>query len=142
MKKIETQIDIETPLVEVWNLFSDFEKYNEWNPFLIEVKGSLIEGSIIKISARFNDGNIRMAEPKVEKVIFGKEVYFLAKKRFLFTGRHYFIFEAISNTRTRFIHGECFSGLLPLLLWHKIEPSFTVSFGEMNQALKARAENT
>lgn len=142
MKEIKTQIDIEAPLTEVWNLFSNFEKYGDWNPFLLEVKGNLIEGSVIKIKARFNDGNVRNAEPKVEKVVLGRSACFVAKKGVLFTGRHYFIFEELSNASTRFIHGEIFYGLLPLLFWHKMERSLTASFIEMNNALKREAEKT
>lgn len=140
MKEISTQIDIEAPLAEVWNLFSNFEKYGDWNPFLLEVKGNLVEGNIIKIKARFNDGSVRDAEPKVEKVVLGKSACFVAKKGVLFTGKHYFIFEELSGTSTRFVHGETFYGLLPLLFWRKIERSLTASFIEMNNALKREAE--
>lgn len=142
MKEIKTQIDIEAPLTEVWSLFSNFEKYGDWNPFLLEVKGNFIEGSVIKIKARFNDGNVRNAEPKVEKVVLGRSACFVAKKGVLFTGRHYFIFEELSNASTRFIHGEIFYGLLPLLFWHRMERSLTASFIEMNNALKREAEKT
>lgn len=140
MKEIRTKIDIEAPLTEVWSLFSNFEKYGDWNPFLLEVKGSLIEGRVIKIKARFNDGSLRDAEPKVDKVVLGESACFVAKKGILFTGRHYFIFEELSGTSTRFIHGETFYGLLPLLFWHKMERSLTASFIGMNKALKREAE--
>lgn len=140
MKIIETQIDIKASIADVWNLFADFEGYSKWNPFLIEAKGSLVEGSVMKITARFANGNVRTATPVVDKVVLGKSACFIAKKSFLFTGRHYFIFEPISIGHTRFIHGEYFSGLLPLLFWNKIERSLTVSFIEMNKALKLQAE--
>lgn len=142
MKKIETQIDINASLASVWNIFSDFERYGEWNPFLIEVKGSLVEGSVVKIMARFSDGSLKVAEPTVEQVVLGESACFVAKKSFLFTGKHYFVFEKISNGHTRFIHGEYFSGLLPLLFWNKIERSLTASFVEMNRALKEYVEKT
>lgn len=82
MKEIRTKIDIEAPLTEVWSLFSNCEKYGDWNPFLLEVKGSLIEVSVIKIKARFNDGSLRDAEPKVDKVVLGESACFVAKKGF------------------------------------------------------------
>ncbi len=140
MKEIKTQIHIEAPLDKVWDIFSDFKKYGEWNPFLAEVLGTLNEGESLKIKVVLSNGKIRIAEPKVEKVIYGKEVCFLAKSGFLFTGKHYFVFEAISATKTRVIHGELFSGILPFLVWHKIEKVFTASFEEMNKALKLIAE--
>lgn len=141
MKKIETQIDIEATLNDLWDIFSDFKHYSEWNPFLIDVRGVLVEGSSVKIKARFSSGKIRGAEPKVEKLVWGKEVCFLARKGLLFTGRHYFIFEQISPVKTRLTHGEFFSGLLPFILWHKMEPTIRASFIEMNHALKLKAES-
>lgn len=140
MKKITTQIHINAPLEKVWNIFSDVKKYGEWNPFLIEVQGDMNEGKFLKIKVALSNGKIRIAEPKVDKLIYGREICFLAKKSFLFTGKHYFIFEAVSSGETRVIHGEIFSGILPFLLWHKIEKVFTASFEEMNKALKLRAE--
>lgn len=140
MKKIETQIKIEAPLEHVWGVFSDFKRYGDWNPFLIEVQGTLNEGEFLKIKVALSNGKVRLAEPKVKKVIHGKEVRFLAKRGFLFTGEHYFIFEEISTVETHVIHGEIFSGVLPFLLWHKIEKVFTASFEEMNKALKLVAE--
>jgi uncharacterized membrane protein len=74
MKKIETHIQIEAPLDSVWGIFSDFEKYNEWNPFLIEVHGALNEGESLKIKVVLSNGKAKFAEPKVERVIYGKEV--------------------------------------------------------------------
>lgn len=140
MKKIETHIQIAASLDSVWGIFSDFEKYNDWNPFLVEVKGALNEGESLKINVVLSNGKTRLAEPKVERVIYGKEVCFLAKRGFLFTGKHYFIFEATSPAETRVTHGEIFSGILPFLLWHKIEKVFIASFEQMNKALKLRAE--
>ena len=140
MKKIETQIQIEASLESVWGIFSDFKKYHEWNPFLTEIQGSLNEGESLKIKVALSNGKTRFADPKVEKVLYGKEACLLAKSGVLFTGKHYFIFEAISPVETRVIHGEIFSGVLPFFLWHKIEKVFTASFEEMNKALKLRAE--
>lgn len=141
MKKIETKIQINAPLDRVWSIFSNFEQYSAWNPFLVEVQGALIEGKTVKIKVALSNGKTRIANPKVEKLIYGKEVSFLAKSGFLFTGRHYFIFEPISPSETHVIHGEIFSGILPLLLWHRIEKVFSTSFEKMNSALKIRSEN-
>lgn len=140
MKKIETQIQVHASLERVWEIFSDFKKYEEWNPFLIEVRGTLNEGESLKIKVRLSNGNVRLAEPRVEKVVPGKEVCFLTTNGFLFSGRHYFIFEPLSPVETRVTQGEIFSGILPFFLWRKIEKVFATSFEEMNQALKLRAE--
>lgn len=141
MRKIETKIQINAPLERVWSIFSNFEQYSAWNPFLVEVQGALIEGKTVTIKVALSNGKIRIANPKVEKVIYGKEVTFLAKNGFLFTGQHYFIFEPVSPSETQVTHGEIFSGILPFFLWHRLEDVFTTSFEKMNSALKIRSES-
>ena len=57
-----------------------------------------------------------------------------------FKGRHYFILEELGNDRTRFLHGEHFSGLLSGLVLRFIGKDTEAGFKQMNQALKERAE--
>lgn len=141
MSKIETHIDINAPVGKVWGVFSDVDSHKEWNPFLTSIQGVLKEGNKVKIVAKISEGNIKIAEPIVTTLIEEKEAVFVASKRFLFRGEHYFKFESLSPSKTRFIHGEVFSGLLPKLFWNKIQYSFTKAFNKMNEALKAHVES-
>ena len=52
MKQIETYTDIAAPLEDVWRVFYDIDRYKEWNPFLIAMKGELKEGAQITVTAR------------------------------------------------------------------------------------------
>lgn len=140
MSQIETHIDIDAPIEKVWGVFTDFDSHKEWNPFLICIQGVLEEGRKVKIKAKISEGNVKVAEPTVTKLIDGSEAVFLAEKGFLFKGEHYFKFESLSLSTTRVVHGEKFSGLLPKLFWSKIQYRFTKLFNDMNQALKVRAE--
>lgn len=143
MKKIETTIDIDTPLEHLWDIFKDFKSHAEWNPFLTKIQGSPNEGESLKIEVTLSNGKVRYAEPKIEKIILcedSKEIHFITDKKLLFTGRHYFIFEAQHPNKTRLVHGEIFSGILPFIFWRKMKKVFTASFIEMNKALKLRAE--
>lgn len=140
MKQIQTQIDIAAPIEEVWQVFTDINHYKEWNPFLINMQGELTEGAQITATARLSKDKVKVGTPKVLKIVEGQKAVLIAKKGILFKGEHYFTFESLSDSSTRMIHGEKFSGLLPFLLWNKLEPAFTKAFIAMNQAMKERVE--
>jgi len=42
MKKIETEIIINTTPERVWEILIDFENYPNWNPFIRAIVGDLI----------------------------------------------------------------------------------------------------
>ena len=140
MKKIETEVNINSSIESVWEIISDLGCHSDWNPFLTKIDGNLIEGSSVRITVQLGNNKPEIAEPILKKLIPKKEIHFLMNKWPLIKGEHYFIFESISDTETKFIHGERFYGLLPMFLWWKLKPLFTQGFNDMNQALKNRVE--
>ena len=60
----------------------------------------------------------------------------------LFDGEHRFRIEALGTDRARFVQEERFSGLLAPLVFRFIERGTRQGFEAMNQALKARAEQS
>ena len=58
----------------------------------------------------------------------------------LFDGEHYFKLDALGPDKTRFIHGEQFSGVLSGMLLKMIGDSTLNGLKSMNEALKQLAE--
>jgi hypothetical protein len=58
----------------------------------------------------------------------------------LFDGEHIFTIEPLGANRVRFVQREIFSGLLVPLFAKGLDTDTQRGFGEMNQALKAQAE--
>jgi hypothetical protein len=58
----------------------------------------------------------------------------------LFDGEHIFTIKPLGNNRVRFSQREIFNGLLVPLLGRSLKTDTQRGFEEMNQALKARAE--
>ena len=44
MIKVRTEIEIEAPANIVWQILTDFERYDEWNPFIRLIDGRLKVG--------------------------------------------------------------------------------------------------
>ena len=40
MPSISTEIDIAAPPNEVWAVLTDYERYPEWNPFMVKLSGA------------------------------------------------------------------------------------------------------
>ncbi len=80
--------------------------------------------------------------PTVLSVRPNRELRWLGRLflRGLFDGEHYFLLEPLNESRTRFVQGENFSGLLvgPL---SSILPATRMGFEAMNVSLKRLAES-
>ncbi len=138
MKHIRTETTMAASVEKVWGTLTDFEAYPRWNPFITKVTGDISEGG--KIEAQLMGMTIK---PRIEHVEENSELRWVGHLGVpgIFDGEHYFRVEASRNGRTRFVHGERFTGVLvPVFAlfgqFRKIERAFV----DMNEALKARVE--
>lgn len=141
MRSIETFVNIDAPLETVWDVIVDFDRYGEWNPFILEARGKAEAGQ--KLWLRMQ----RPAKPREE--VHTPTVTVVEKNRHLqwsgvirhatvFRARHEFLLEETA-TGVRLRQREDFGGLtMPFaggMVW-RIEEGFLL----MNAALKVRAE--
>lgn len=139
--EIITQIDIDAPAAQVWEILTDFGQTPAWNPYITEISGVLAQGARL---------SIRVAPPGKAPLRFKPVVLAVTPNRELrwrgsfilpglFDGEHYFLLEPLGKNRTRLIHGEKFSGLL-VGLFRGALTATEQGFAAMNAALKQRAE--
>ncbi len=127
--------------MRVWNILTDFEKYEQWNPFIHRVVGGPKEGSRIKIHLRTPGGKNRQYEPVVTKVNPGRELRWIGRSMLL-TGEHVFVIEEKQSESVLFIQREIFGGLLAAFFGRSTHEDIEAGFRQMNEALKQRAEQT
>lgn len=142
-RQVDTAIEINAPATEVWNIFSDFSRYGEWNPFIIKVNGITTSPNPIAVTIRPAIGGemdfkllLKSVTPPQEMIWTGKTI-----APHVLDGRHYFRVEALDDNRTRFSQGESYRGALLYFSWPLIKWSVSRSFSDMNLALKNRAES-
>lgn len=135
--EIKTSIKINATPTQVWQVFSDFNTYPDWNPFIKEVSGDIAEGKTISINA----GGMAF-KPKVLVFRENKELKWLGKLGFsgIFDGAHRFLLEDNGDGSTTFHHSENFSGILIPLFKNKLLTDTKTGFEKMNKALKKRVE--
>ena len=144
MKELRTEIEIEASAERVWQLITDFSRFPQWNPFMRRVAGEPRMGARLEVYLQPSGARgmtfrptVLNAEPKRELRWIGHLVM-----PGLFDGEHILAIESLSANRVRFVQREIFTGLLVPLLARMLDIDTRRGFEEMNQALKARAEQT
>ncbi len=140
--QIKTEITIKASKERIWNILTDLENYKNWNPFMINSKGEIKEGSRITNTMKNGDKNMTF-KPVILKVDENNYFEWLGSLWFkgLFDGRHYFKLENIGENQSKLIHGEHFSGILSKMILKKIGRETEHNFQRMNVALKELVEN-
>ena len=141
-KLIRTETTINAPIHMVWQILTEFESYNEWNPFLKNVSADFRSGGKVKFSAIVRGRKLKFAAKfnRVEELSYFAWSGDDAPISFAVNGNHYFELKKLDEKRTLFIHGENFTGLIiPAIsfLLNQAQPAYE----SMNLALKERAEN-
>lgn len=138
MKEVLTQIQINASPAKVWAVLTANEQWAAWNPFITKSSGAIVVGGKITNTMEMKGQKPMTFKPTVLKADEAQELRWLGRLLLpgIFDGEHYFKLEA-KDGGTLFTQGEKFTGILVGIL--NLE-DVKASFGELNQALKKRAE--
>jgi hypothetical protein len=142
--RLHTEIEIEATPRRVWEILTDFAAYPTWNPFIPSISGSGTVGSRLDVQLQPPGGRAMRMRPTVLAATPSQELRWLGKLGVpgLFDGEHRFRIEPLATGRVRFVQEERFTGLLSPLIMRFIAGATRQGFEAMNQALKARAEQS
>lgn len=141
MKNIRTEILINRDITNVWDVLMNFESYPKWNPFIRSIYGEPKLGNRLIVTINPPGGKGMTFKPKILTLEPNKEFRWKGKLGIngIFDGEHYFILEYLDNNKTKFIHGEKFSGILVYFagkMLDKTEKGFQI----MNESIKNECE--
>ena len=139
MRKICTDIIIDAPAKKVWDILTDFENFEKWNPFLQIKNGKAETGSILKVVFHTPDSKVMEFEPVILKVEPMRELRWLGKLwvKGLFDGEHVFRIEVLDEKDAQC---ERFRGLFTPLFIHFMGEKVEKGFENMNKSLKSESE--
>ncbi len=141
-KVIYSEIRINKPAAQVWQVFADFAAYPTWNPFIKSLTGQPEVGKRITVLLQ-PPGNKGMTfKPKVLRMEPSKELRWIGKLwvPYLFDGEHTFRIIDHPDSTCTFIQYERFRGLLVPLLKTMLDRDTQEGFDQMNAALKGLCE--
>ncbi len=135
--EVKTEIIIQASPEKIWKIFSDFDNYPNWNPFIQYIKGPVEVGNKIKVSIM--DMPFKPTVLKCDEMIeFRWKGHLIVPG--IFDGEHYFILENLGNGTIRFHHGELFSGILVPLFKKQLNTKVKAGYEAMNVKLKELSE--
>lgn len=136
---IDTSIDIEATPGEIWQVLTDLNAYDQWNPMLNRVRSSLAPGSRVSFQVQRDSGSPLKLEGRIRRLSECRHLAWRGGSVLFICGEHYFRIEQLHSRLCRLHHGEYFKGLfLPLLrpMLRKGEALYLA----MNTALKQRVQ--
>ena len=141
MKQLHSEVLIEASPTEVWTVLTDFARYADWNPFVVNVTGTPEEGERLSVTLSPPGGRRITLKPEVTEVVSGRVLEWWGHLgvRGIFDGRHRFELHPTA-TGTRLVQNETFTGALVPLLARSLDRDTAAGFALMNAALKTRAE--
>lgn len=142
MQKIQSQIEINAPAEQVWQILTDFAAFPQWNPFIPRISGEAKRGGSLEVRLQAPDSVGMTLRPTVLEAEPNREFRWVGRLVIpgLFAGEHSWTLEPLGPNRVRFIQHETFTGLL-VPFFRRILTATLRGFEEMNQALKVRAEH-
>jgi hypothetical protein len=135
MKTIETITDIEAPAEIVWSTVTDFARYPDWNPFIIELDGQAEAGSRLRATFALSGRRTRTFTPVVVVLEPGRRLEWRGRLAVpkLFDAHHILSVES-RDGGCRFVQREHFRGLLVPMLGQMLAATHD-AFGAMGDAL-------
>jgi hypothetical protein len=142
MKELYAEIEIEASPAQVWQLLTDFSRLPEWNPFMQQASGKLVQGEKMEVQLQPPDSPGAKIKPTLLKVEPNRELRWLGHLVIpgLFDGEHIFTIEPLDEERVKFVQREEFTGILASLMLRLIGENTRRGFEQMNQALKTTVE--
>jgi hypothetical protein len=139
MRTIEHAVDIQAPAATVWQVLTDTDRYQDWNPFMPRLSGRLAPGERLTITVRPGTRTMTF-RPTVLAVEDGTLICWRGRLGMpgLFDGEHELHLEPTADGGTRFVQRESFTGLLVPMMPRVLDDTAT-GFAAMNAALRDRA---
>jgi hypothetical protein len=139
MRTIEHTIDIAAPAAAVWQILTDTDRYEDWNPFMPRLSGRLAPGQRLTLTVRPGTRTMTF-RPTVLAVENGGLIRWRGRLGVpgVFDGVHELRLEPLPDGGTRFVQRETFTGLLVPLMPRVVDDTAT-GFAAMNLALRNRA---
>jgi hypothetical protein len=143
MKTLRTERTIPAPPEVVWGVLADVARYPDWNPFLVEVRGTPTLGRRLRVTLAPPGGRRVTLHPRVTVLEPGATLEWLGRLGLprLLDGRHRFELHPVDGGRgTRLVQREEFRGVLVPVVARQLDRSTRAGFLAMNEALGARAQ--
>lgn len=140
MKSVETTMVIRREPRAVWDVLSDFDAYEEWNPILTVRRGTPRAGSAVEVAVDRPGHTTRTETAKLTAVDPGVRLQWeaVALYSWLYRSTQTFELRRLEGGRTRLVNRTACGGILAPLV---VSEGFETENERLNRALADRVEN-
>jgi len=140
-RRLVTKVEIDAPPDAVWDVLTDLDAYETWNPFIIEGSGIVDEGESLHLRMSPPGGRAMSFKSTVTAADRATRLEWLGHVGVpgLFDGRHRFELRA-DDGGTTLVHSEEFTGVLAPMMMKLLDEKTRSGFEAMNVAMKERVE--
>ena len=110
MREVHSEIEINASPERVWQVLTDFERYNEWNPYIVQASATLAAGQDIRMTLKLSDEKEKSAKYMLTIVKPNQELRWQGFTYFggLIDREHSFKIEKLEANQVRFVQREQF----------------------------------
>ena len=139
---VQCILDRDPAARSVWEVLTCFERFPEWNPFILNMEGKAEKDARLKALIHPPGGSAMTFKPKVLVAEPEREFRWLGNLLFpgLFDGEHFFRITDHHDGTCTLEQGEHFRGILVPVFKKMLLDNTLRGFQAMNMALKDRAE--
>ncbi|MFP8954909.1 SRPBCC family protein [Natrialbaceae archaeon A-arb3/5] len=139
MIELSDTIEIDQPAESIWQVITDFNSYDEWNPYLSVQQGTPAEETAIVVDIRPSAGPSRTETGKLTTVVPSEHLQWetVAFYHRLYTSGHAIELEPLDEAKTQVTNRRWLGGVLTYFIsTDKIEADLSA----MNTALANRLD--
>lgn len=141
--ELRSEVEIEASAATVYGVLIDLPRYEQWNPYLTDVKGELLVGRPLQVTLSLPEGDTYELSTTLTKVTPDAELRWVGRfwsSGWLLQLEQSFLLTERRPGVTRVMHGQDFSGLLLRFAGRALTQAARGAV-YMNSALKKRAES-
>jgi len=140
VQEYDTTVTIDTPPDKVWAILTDGSAYQQWNPEIVGIDGTIAAGARITAHVRLGDGAVRKVPQRVTALEAPRRMEWTGGLPFgLFVGRRTFTLTPARNGTEFRMHLHMSGPLASLIL--KSVGNRQPEIDRFSAALKQRAES-
>lgn len=139
MRIIEHAVDIPASPSTVWQVLTETDRYDDWNPFMTDLSGRLAVGERLTVTIHPGQRSTTF-RPTVLAIEEGSLIRWRGRLGVpgILDGEHELRLDPAPGGGTRFVQREVFTGLLVPLMRRVLDDT-EPGFAAMNTALRDRA---
>lgn len=140
-RAVEHRIGVQAPAEVIWEVVSDFDAWQHWNPLYRKAEGQMKNGTVLVLEQHLVGEPPRVIQPVVQDWVPFEQLHWRSSRVGGFvTAIRYLEIESMGPANATFSNGELFMGMLLRFIGQQERRKLKSAFTAMGEAVRDRAE--